>query len=78
MPCPAGIEINTCARMSLLIRRAPSDAQLTEDAQAMMKKIENCLHCGQCAKKCPYHLDTPSLLAQNYEDYKEILAGKAI
>lgn len=78
MPCPVGIEINTCARMSLLIRRAPSDAQLTDEAKAMMKKIENCLHCGQCAKKCPYHLDTPSLLARNYEDYKEILAGKAI
>ncbi len=28
MPCPAGIEINTCARMSLLIRRSPSSAQL--------------------------------------------------
>ena len=58
MPCPVGIEINTCARMSLLIRRSPSDKQLTEKAQAMMKKIENCLHCGACAKKCPYGLDT--------------------
>ncbi len=28
MPCPQGIEINTCARMSLLIRRAPSEALL--------------------------------------------------
>ena len=46
MPCPAGIEINTCARMSLLIRRAPSAAQLTPQAQEMMKKIEGCLHCG--------------------------------
>lgn len=48
MPCPAGIEINTCARMSLLIRRSPSKAQLTEQAQEMMKKIEGCLHCGKC------------------------------
>lgn len=78
MPCPVGIEINTCARMSLLIRRSPSAAQLTEEAQAMMKKIEDCLHCGQCSKKCPYHLDTPALLAENYKDYQEILAGKPI
>ena len=54
MPCPAGIEINTCARMSLLIRRSPSAAQLTPKAQEMMKKIENCLHCGKCRSKCPY------------------------
>lgn len=77
MPCPAGIEINNCARMSLMIRRAPSDAQLTPQMQAKMMKIEECLHCNQCMSKCPYHLDTPSLLAKNLKDYKEILAGKA-
>lgn len=76
MPCPADIEINNCARMSLLIRRAPSAAQLTAETQAKMKKIENCLHCGKCKEKCPYGLDTPALLERNYKDYKEILAGK--
>ena len=76
MPCPAGIEINTCARMSLLIRRSPSEAQLTPKAQAMMKKIEDCLHCGKCRSKCPYGLDTPKLLEKNYRDYREILEGK--
>lgn len=76
MPCPAGIEINNCARMSLMIRRAPSAAQLTPEMQAKMMKIEECLHCNQCMKKCPYHLNTPELLAKNLKDYKEILAGK--
>ncbi len=76
MPCPVGIEINNCARMSLMIRRAPSSAQLTEEIQAKMKKIEECLHCGKCVSKCPYNLDTPTLLAKNYQDYCEILAGK--
>ncbi len=77
MPCPVGIEINNCARMSLLIRRSPSAAQLTPQAQEKMKKIENCLHCGRCKSKCPYGLDTPVLLEKNYKDYCEILAGKA-
>lgn len=77
MPCPLGIEINNCARMSLMIRRAPSEAQLTEEMQAKMKKIEDCLHCGKCRSKCPYGLDTPTLLEKNYKDYCEILEGKA-
>ena len=77
MPCPVGIEINNCARMSLLIRRSPSAAHLTPQAQEKMKKIEQCLHCGQCRSKCPYGLDTPTLLEKNYKDYCEILAGKA-
>lgn len=76
MPCPAGIEINNCARMSLMLRRSPSEAQLTPKVQEKMKKIENCLHCGKCKSKCPYGLDTPALLAKNYEDYKRVLAGE--
>ena len=77
MPCPAEIEINTCARMSLLIRRSPSAGHLTEASQNMMMKIKDCLHCGQCSSKCPYGLDTPALLERNLKDYEEILGGKA-
>ena len=76
MPCPAGIEINNCARMSLLLRRSPSELQLTPEVQEKMKKIENCLHCNQCKSKCPYGLDTPALLEKNYEDYKRVVAGE--
>lgn len=73
MPCPVGIQINNCARMSLMIRRAPVAAQLSEASQAMMKKIEDCIGCGKCKSMCPYGLDTPNLLKRNYEDYKTFL-----
>lgn len=73
MPCPAGIEINNCARMSLMLRRAPEADWLSEEWQAKMKKIESCLHCQSCMKKCPYGLNTPQLLEKNYEDYKTFL-----
>lgn len=78
MPCPVGIEINNCARMSLLLRRSPASDHLSEAGQEKMKKIENCLHCDACKAKCPYGLDTPNLLADNYRDYMEVLNGKAI
>ena len=73
MPCPVGIEINDCARMSLLLRRSPAEGHLTEKGQARMKKIEDCINCGQCRSRCPYGLDTPALLRKNYEDYKTFL-----
>ena len=73
MPCPVGIQINTCARMSLLLRRSPAANYLSEKGQAMMKQIDECLNCGKCKSKCPYGLDTPNLLRKNYEDYKTFL-----
>jgi len=76
MPCPKGILINNCARMSLLLRRAPSKAWLSETWQKNMKQIEECIGCGQCRSKCPYGLNTPELLKKNYEDYKKVLSGE--
>ncbi|MCF0259084.1 MAG: aldo/keto reductase [Erysipelotrichaceae bacterium] len=76
MPCPAGITINQCARMSLMLRRAPSKAWLNEHWQKEMAKIENCLHCNQCRSKCPYELNTPELLQKNLSDYKKVLRGE--
>ena len=78
MPCPMGIQINSCARASVMMRRAPAINFLCEEGQAMMKKIEDCIGCGQCAAKCPYGLNTPELLRRNYEDFKEVLAGKPL
>lgn len=76
MPCPAGIMINQCARMSLLLRRAPSANWLGADMQAEMAKIEQCLNCGMCKTKCPFELNTPELLRKNLEDYKRVLSGE--
>lgn len=70
MPCPKGIEINQCARMSLLLRRSPSANWLTPSWQEKMEKIEDCIYCGQCMKRCPYGLHTPELLRKNLEDYR--------
>ena len=75
-PCSVGIQINNCARMSQLIRRAPSENFLSEEWQENMLKIEKCIDCGACRSRCPYGLDIPSLLRKNLADYKEILAGK--
>lgn len=73
--CPSKILIRQCARMSLLLRRSPSDDYLTPQMQAEMEKTQTCIHCGVCKTKCPYELDIPTLLQKNYEDYRRVLAG---
>jgi len=78
MPCTVDITINQCARMSQMIRRAPSQNWLTEHWQNEMMKIDSCVNCYICKTRCPYELDIPNLLRKNLKDYKEILAGKSV
>ncbi|MFH2132094.1 MAG: aldo/keto reductase [bacterium] len=71
MPCPVGIPIRNAARMSLLLARAPYQKFLTDEYKAQMALIEDCQECGECREKCPYELDTPSLLKENLKIYRE-------
>ena len=74
-PCPQDILIQQCARMSLMLRRAPGDYWLGPEMQAEMAKIENCINCRVCTTRCPYELSIPELLQRNYADYQAVLAG---
>lgn len=75
-PCTADIMISQCARMSQMIRRAPSEAWLSDFWQKEMMKIEDCVDCRLCKPRCPYGLEIPALLRKNLEDYKKILSGE--
>lgn len=70
-PCPAGIEIESCNRMYLFLRRAPYSVYLTDEFYNKMQQVKKCLDCGKCRTKCPYSLDIPNLLKRNYYDFME-------
>jgi len=74
--CPAKIPISMAARITEFIRRSPSDRWLSEWGQNEMKKIEDCVDCGQCRQHCPYGLDTPALLRKQYASYRELVAAR--
>ena len=78
MPCPEDIKISTCARMSLWIRRFPTEPNMDEKTQKLMEDTKNCIECYACVDNCPYELDIPRLLKENYEDYQNVLTGKTI
>ena len=76
MPCPEEINISLCARMSLWIRRFPTEPNLDERTQEIMRHTLDCVECYECVDRCPYELDIPELLKENYEDYQNVLSGK--
>ena len=75
-PCTVGIEIESCNRMYLFLRRAPYSVYLTEEFNKKMHQIEDCVHCDVCKSRCPYGLDIPNLLQRNLEDWNEHWANR--
>jgi aryl-alcohol dehydrogenase-like predicted oxidoreductase len=73
LPCPAGIDIPICARMALMLRRAPVAVYVNDVWKEKMKRIEDCIHCDHCKNHCPYELDTPTLLSENWIDYQKFV-----
>ncbi|MBQ1301885.1 MAG: aldo/keto reductase [Firmicutes bacterium] len=75
-PCSQDIIISQCARISQMIRRAPSADWMTDYWQKEMEKVETCTECGLCMTRCPYELNIPTLLRKNLADYRDIIAGR--
>lgn len=71
LPCPAGIEIPTAARITLLLGRSPYGRFLEDNFKESMHRINNCIECGHCKNHCPYKLDTPNLLKRELKNYNE-------
>lgn len=76
MPCTVDIKINQCARMIQLMNRLSEEEYLSDKWKSEMMRIDRCIECGACKKKCPYGLDVPMLLRKNLEKYKEISGNR--
>ena len=75
-PCPAGIDISLAARMTLMLNRAPWREFMTPAHREMMARVENCIHCDACKRRCPYQLDCPTLVRENYDYFRRFVAEK--
>jgi aryl-alcohol dehydrogenase-like predicted oxidoreductase len=74
LPCPANIELNWIARMPQALRRMKPETFLTNEWRQKMELVNNCVHCGSCAKKCPYELNPEALIKTSYDDYVRFAA----
>ena len=73
-PCPAKIDIAQSARMAYLLRRSPYKQYMSDEWHEKMLRIRECIHCNACKSRCPYSLDTPTLLQEQLVDYLQFYA----
>ncbi len=71
LPCPANIPLHMAARMPQFIRRSPWRKVYEGEWPEQMLRIERCVHCGQCAKRCPYGLDPAVMIVESLRDWRE-------
>ncbi len=73
LPCPVGIPIQNANRMKQLLGRAVWQDYVTPEWQANMEKIDDCIQCGECAKRCPYQLKPFETLPGQLAFYREFI-----
>jgi predicted aldo/keto reductase-like oxidoreductase len=70
LPCPQDIDLPFIARMDRLLRRSPWRQYAEAGWVEKMRAAKSCIHCGDCASRCPYGLKTDALVAANVADYE--------
>lgn len=61
-PCPAGIDIGAVNKYFDLAR--VGDQLAVEHYKALSKKATDCIDCGLCVKRCPFHVDAKSRMEE--------------
>jgi predicted aldo/keto reductase-like oxidoreductase len=72
LPCPQGIDIVLVNTFYSIAKRMPLDSVLTGGIAESMRKAKDCVECGTCEERCPYHLNIRQLIRENYEYFKQL------
>lgn len=68
MPCEQGVQISSVLMFKAAVKRLSRDVVKGWIGKAM-ESAEQCIECGECEQKCPYHLPISDLLKENLALY---------
>jgi len=74
-PCPQGVRISMIVNLRSMCKRLPAGRLLEDWIAEAVKSAENCVECGECEEKCPYHLPVREMIAENIKFYEAALPG---
>ena len=67
-PCPEGVRISMMMNLRSFWKRF-SREQLAGRIAQVVEGARNCVECGECEEKCPYHLPIREMIVENIEFY---------
>ncbi len=71
MPCPQGIVISHVMDFEPLSMSFTEEFFYTGNMAGAMAMAANCDNCGECVRKCPYHIPVNEMLAEYVKKYDE-------
>jgi len=78
-PCPQGIPISTILRTeSQVLRRMGWSDRRVEAVKDAKMKLETCIHCGECERRCPYGLPIQELLPKAMQSLWDLMESRTI
>ncbi len=75
LPCPEGIRIPTALNVISFARRFTPEQLLQGSVGRAAEKARDCVRCGECETRCPYHLPIREMLVENVEAYESVKAA---
>jgi predicted aldo/keto reductase-like oxidoreductase len=70
MPCAQGVQIPSVLMFQAATKRLSREGVKGWIGKAM-ESVEQCIECGECEQKCPYHLPISDLLKENLALYNQ-------
>lgn len=70
-PCTAGINISGAFLFAGYLQRYDLGEWAYSRYQTLTAKADDCVECGVCEERCPYHLPIREMLKQCAKDFKE-------
>jgi predicted aldo/keto reductase-like oxidoreductase len=72
-PCPEGVRISMIMNLPSFWKRMPAARLATGSFAEAVECARNCIECGECEDKCPYHLPIRAMIAEHIEFYEKAL-----
>jgi predicted aldo/keto reductase-like oxidoreductase len=73
-PCPQGVRISTIMNLPSFLKRFSEEKLLEGWIADAIQTGENCIECGECEEKCPYHLPIREMIIENIALYERQFA----
>ncbi|MFB0536268.1 MAG: aldo/keto reductase [Anaerolineae bacterium] len=64
-PCPEDVPIQMIMILESMMKRVPAGSFFPEWGTEIVPQAENCVQCGECEEKCPYHLPIREMMEEH-------------